>query len=592
MTSINTNNSAIAALQTLRTINGQLQNTQQQVSSGLRVQKASDNSAYWSIATTMRSDGGAVKAASDAISLGQAKVDTAYNGLESVLSVMSDIKAKLVSATEGSVDKNKVQEDLEQLKQQVIGIAASSSFNGQNWLNTDVPDMYDVSNNSASVVSSFTRTSSGSVAVTTADTHLSTTSLFNSTGGGILQRDDRNVGTIGGIRQSVSYVDHGKETSVWVPQAHGGTVAGFAFTYSGTLTFDDPADQISFDVTVDKDNPADGIPPPYNPGQTSSVTIDRSTIDAVNPAWNGVVSSFRQYQQVLNYALGHPATGSYASLQTDYKGNIIPDRIAVYSSQNRSFGTEGSYVEVSNFSSNVGSGGLGNVSAQGSRGSTLPLTFDQFQDFKDGDNPAGVTINFDFSINSAASKSYSFDRTYVNNLLGVENGKVETSDQMVTLLTSLLSADWPTLQIEATSGSQITLRTDVLQDRLSGSGTGIYFSNMRVSDEPLPEIDFKDLDIAKNPDKVSDYLTYIETVSQKITSGAAELGSLQSRLTEQSDFASRMVDSIDSGVGRLTDADMEEESSKLAAQQTQQQLALQSLSIANSAPQSLLTLFR
>ena len=46
------------------------------------------------------------------------------------------------------------------------------------------------------------------------------------------------------------------------------------------------------------------------------------------------------------------------------------------------------------------------------------------------------------------------------------------------------------------------------------------------------------------------------------------------------------------GVGRLVDADMEEESSKLTALQTQQQLAIQSLSIANSSAQNILTLFR
>ncbi|WP_313611017.1 flagellin, partial [Rhizobium sp.] len=51
-------------------------------------------------------------------------------------------------------------------------------------------------------------------------------------------------------------------------------------------------------------------------------------------------------------------------------------------------------------------------------------------------------------------------------------------------------------------------------------------------------------------------------------------------------------DSIDSGIGRLVDADMNEESTKLKALQTQQQLAIQSLSIANSDSQNILSLFR
>jgi flagellin len=77
-----------------------------------------------------------------------------------------------------------------------------------------------------------------------------------------------------------------------------------------------------------------------------------------------------------------------------------------------------------------------------------------------------------------------------------------------------------------------------------------------------------------------------------MTGAAASLGSISSRIDLQTDFVSKLSDSIDSGVGKLVDADMEEESSKLTALQTQQQLAVQSLSIANSASQNILTLFR
>ena len=55
---------------------------------------------------------------------------------------------------------------------------------------------------------------------------------------------------------------------------------------------------------------------------------------------------------------------------------------------------------------------------------------------------------------------------------------------------------------------------------------------------------------------------------------------------------SEAADAIEAGVSRLIDADMEEESAKLSAVQTQQQLAIQSLSIANSSSQNLLSLFR
>lgn len=67
MTSIITNNASMAALQTLRSIGGSLDQAQLQVSTGLRVDKASDNAAYWSIATSMRSDKGVMEAVSDSM---------------------------------------------------------------------------------------------------------------------------------------------------------------------------------------------------------------------------------------------------------------------------------------------------------------------------------------------------------------------------------------------------------------------------------------------------------------------------------------------------------------------------------------------
>ncbi len=60
----------------------------------------------------------------------------------------------------------------------------------------------------------------------------------------------------------------------------------------------------------------------------------------------------------------------------------------------------------------------------------------------------------------------------------------------------------------------------------------------------------------------------------------------------QNSFVADLQDVIGKGVGRLVDADMNQESTKLKALQTQQQLGIQSLSIANSDSQSVLSLFR
>jgi len=125
-----TNTAAIAALDTLRSISSQLDMTQSRVSSGYRVENASDNAAYWSIATTMRSDSKAMSAVEDALALGAATVDTAYTGMETAIDVVDEFKAKLVAAREPGIDKDKINKELTELKSQLRSIVDGSSFNG------------------------------------------------------------------------------------------------------------------------------------------------------------------------------------------------------------------------------------------------------------------------------------------------------------------------------------------------------------------------------------------------------------------------------------------------------------------------------
>jgi flagellin len=84
----------------------------------------------------------------------------------------------------------------------------------------------------------------------------------------------------------------------------------------------------------------------------------------------------------------------------------------------------------------------------------------------------------------------------------------------------------------------------------------------------------------------------IEAMVQTSIDAASEFGSSQKRIEIQSDFVGKLSDALKSGIGTLVDADMEETSARLQALQVQQQLATQSLSIANQQPQNILALFR
>ncbi len=200
MTSILTNIAAMSALQTLRSIGSSMEDTQGRVSSGLRVGEASDNAAYWSIATTMRSDNMALSAVSDALGLGASKVDTAYAGMESAIEVVKEIKAKLVTATEEGVDKNKVQEEIAQLQEQLMSIAESASFSGENWIAGDAADV--------TVVSGFVRDANNAVSVKTTTYSLTATAdgtlLFGGDGAGGIDDQSGILGTAGGATINIS----------------------------------------------------------------------------------------------------------------------------------------------------------------------------------------------------------------------------------------------------------------------------------------------------------------------------------------------------------------------------------------------------
>jgi flagellin len=329
MTSILTNVAAMSALQTLRSIGASMEETQGRVSSGERVGEAADNAAYWSIATTMKSDNKAISAVQDALGLGAAKIDTAYAGMDAAKDVITEIKAKVVAATEQGVDKAKVQEEIKQLQQQLVSIASGASFNGQNWL-------------------VFDSTATGAVAEKT-------------------------------------------------------VVSGFIRNADGTI-------------------------------------LTNST----------------------EYALNEDAAAGEV--------NVL-------------FGT----VDTANNAASAGG------------------------------------------------------------ILGTTAG-----DLAVT------KADGTTA-VDATVSAATIVNMDITA----------------YSDEDM-----------------ADALAFVEEALQLITKAASQLGSISMRIDLQEDFANRLSDAIDKGVGRLVDADMNEESTRLKALQTQQQLGIQALSIANSNSESILTLFR
>jgi flagellin len=201
MSSLLTNASAITALQTLNATNKAMQSTQERISTGMRVANASDNAAYWSIATTMKSDNSALSTVKDALGMGSATIDVASAAMNTTSDLLTQIKTKLVAALEPGVDKTKVQSEITQLQKQLQSVADSSVFSGQNWLSVD--SSASGYNATKSVVSSFSR-SGTAVSIGTIDVDVSSTKLYDSADqSGIIDKDR----TSGSTTAKVSTLD-------------------------------------------------------------------------------------------------------------------------------------------------------------------------------------------------------------------------------------------------------------------------------------------------------------------------------------------------------------------------------------------------
>ncbi|MBI0176703.1 flagellin N-terminal helical domain-containing protein [Bartonella apis] len=134
-TSLLTNQSAMNALQTLRSIGDNMDTTQRRVSTGLRINEASDNTAYWSISSAMRSDRNTLSAVSDAMSLGKSQIDVADTTINKSKDYLDNISKSLMTAYEkGEGDVKKIQNDIKGNMEDIKSAVYSASLAEKNIL--------------------------------------------------------------------------------------------------------------------------------------------------------------------------------------------------------------------------------------------------------------------------------------------------------------------------------------------------------------------------------------------------------------------------------------------------------------------------
>lgn len=137
MSSILTNNSAIVALQTLKSINANLGKAQEEISTGKSIGNAKDNAAIWAISKIMETDESAFKTVQSGLNVADATVATARVGAEEITTLLKEMKDLAIAANSDTADFGKINTDIVNKKNQITAIIDGTQMNGVQLLKTN-----------------------------------------------------------------------------------------------------------------------------------------------------------------------------------------------------------------------------------------------------------------------------------------------------------------------------------------------------------------------------------------------------------------------------------------------------------------------
>jgi len=181
MTSILTNTSSMIALASLSATQKSLTHTQNEISTGLAVQNASDNASTWAVATQMRTDTSNLQQVSQNLGSADSIVGAALAGATQISTLISQIQGKVIAESGGLESVTAVQNDISNLVSEIQNIVAGSSVNGINLLSG--------SNSSMAFASTIVSNTSG-----TAQVQFISVTPFTGTSGSISSLDTSTGG--------------------------------------------------------------------------------------------------------------------------------------------------------------------------------------------------------------------------------------------------------------------------------------------------------------------------------------------------------------------------------------------------------------
>ncbi|MBF9195862.1 flagellin [Microvirga terrestris] len=518
MSSINTNLSAITALQSLKATQTAMNKNQNQISTGLRVGEASHNASYWSISTKMKSDNGALGAVKDSLKQSKEMINTFSGAMEKSLGFLNTMKTKLAAGSNPGADLKAIQTELKSSIEGLKSIAASATFNGQNWLKAD-----------GETVKLVTSYDGQAKELKFLDIDTSKINLFAKTTGGadILG----TAGTSGVAVDDIDISDAAQASTLSFTLktgTFGGTGVG---TGTSTVT---AGDVIRFSVgtgneqtfVVDKTmNDMDDLVEAINKDSTLNTLVEARKVTAREEVTTGV---FKEVDRLVlsSKVDGSNVVGGY------YNGVAAPKTTTA-----AAVGTAGAQTF--------------DFSAAGS----LPA--------------AGSVIRF--RVEGGEEKSYT----------------VAGGDTTATILAASLNTAW--------GAGSVSEAANVITFAAPAPGAGVMGKNVQVSmTAATSEEGAVKATAAKagSGTSVANALKSVDEAINKITEGMSMLGANKALIESQEDFIGVLSDSLTAGVSAFVDADMNEVSTRNQALQTQQQLGVQALSMANQNSQMILKLFQ
>tara|TARA_Y100000590_G_scaffold366543_1_gene425936 strand:- start:106 stop:1011 length:906 start_codon:yes stop_codon:yes gene_type:complete len=153
--SLNTNLAAAIAVQNLNATNKKLNQTQLNISTGLRVNGPKDDASTYAIAQNQRGDIAGFRAIRSALASGESAVNVAIDAGKSISNLLIEMKAKVVQSNQSTLDaasRTALHNDFRALADQIEAIVVTAEFNDVNLIKTDAATFSVLSNIDGSLI--------------------------------------------------------------------------------------------------------------------------------------------------------------------------------------------------------------------------------------------------------------------------------------------------------------------------------------------------------------------------------------------------------------------------------------------------------